>query len=186
MAKNYHLLAISAGHQPPRAMMPPRNSLTVSRHAVCRLSPCKRARFGTQKGTSCLARDALLTSVRRKVYAEPALKILGIITGNNAHPRVGTLGLSVRVTMKTSNGCHAKRQRLCVYDITRTLRPSVPTGWVATWLMAKCRFIGIYGTKIEKSCTSLIPNSRPFRIHPIVWNIAFGPKHNYKTPIVGT
>ena len=32
-----------------------------------------------------------------------------------------------------------------------TLRPSVPTGWVATWLMAKCRFIGIYGTKIEKS-----------------------------------
>ena len=183
MAKNYHLLAISAGHQPPRAMMPPRNSLTVSRPAVCRLSPCKRARFGTQKGTSCLARDALLTSVRRKVYAEPALKILGIITGNNAHPRVGTLGLSVRVTMKTSNGCHAKRQRLCVYDITRTLRPSVPTGWVATWLMAKCRFIGIYGTKIEKSCTSLIPNSRPFRIHPLVWNIAFGPKHNYKHPL---
>ena len=105
---------------------------------------------------------ATLTSVRRKVYAELTLKILGIITGNNARPRVGTLGLSVRVTMKTSNGCHAKRQRLCVYDITRTLRPSVPTGWVATWLMAKCRFIGIYGTKIEKSCTSLIPNSRYF------------------------
>ena len=31
--------------------------------------------------------DLGLTSVRRKVYAEPALKILGIITGNNAHPR---------------------------------------------------------------------------------------------------
>ena len=62
-----------------------------------------------------------------KVYAEPAVKISGIITVDNANLRVGTLGLSVRVTMKTSNGNHAKRHRLYVYDITRTLRPSVPT-----------------------------------------------------------
>ncbi len=38
-----------------------------------------------------------LTSVRRKVYADPAAKISGIIAGNNANPLVGTLGLSVRV-----------------------------------------------------------------------------------------
>ena len=38
-----------------------------------------------------------LTSVRRKVYADPAAKISGIIAGNNDNPLVGTLGLSVRV-----------------------------------------------------------------------------------------
>ena len=72
----------------------------------------------------------MLFALRYKVYADYAVKISGIITVDNANLCVGTLGLSVRVTMKTSNGNHAKRHRLYVYDITRTLRPSVPTrGW---------------------------------------------------------
>ena len=72
----------------------------------------------------------MLFALRYKVYADYAVKISGIITVDNANLCVGTLGLSVRVTMKTSNGNHAKRHRLYVYDITRTLRPSVLTrGW---------------------------------------------------------
>ena len=85
------------------------------------------------------------------MYAGLAAKISGTITGNNAHPLVGTLGLSVWVTMKTANGCHAKRHRLYVYDITRTLRPSVPTGWMATWWRINAVFNDIYGTKIGMS-----------------------------------
>ena len=41
---------------------------------------------GLTSNDNLSSRYLCLTSVRRKVYAEPALKILGIITGNNAHP----------------------------------------------------------------------------------------------------
>ena len=74
--------------------------------------------------------------MRHKVYADPEVKISGIVIGNNVYPRVGMPGRSVRVTMKTVNGCHAKRQRLYANDITRTLRPSVPTPRMATWRVA--------------------------------------------------
>ena len=85
------------------------------------------------------------------MYADPAAKISGIITENNAHPRVGTLGLSVRVTMKTANGYHTKIHGIYVYDITQTLRPSVPTGWMETWWRINAVFNDIYETKIGMS-----------------------------------
>ena len=77
-----------------------------------------------------------------------------------SHPLVGTLGLSVRVNMKTANSYHAKRQQLYVYDITRTLRPSVPTGGLATWRRMNAVFLSAFTGQTLNIRHCLIPNSR--------------------------
>ena len=104
-------------------------------------------------------------ALQYKVYADNAVKRATPIHSNRCHPRVGTLGLSVRVTMKTANGYHAKCQRPSVYDIARTLRPSVPTGGMATWRRERMPcFIVFYGTGPGMCCLNEIGRARNVRL----------------------